>query len=102
MPARVALRPEAARDVAQICDWYDEQRESLGERFLSTVDHSVENLAQHPEMCQVVFDNVRRLVMTEFPYNVYYEYERGVVTIYGVFHSARDSAVWRARLSDVR
>ncbi len=66
------------------------------------LEDSIENLAQQPEMCQIVFGNVRRLVMTEFPYNVYYEHERGVVTIYGVFHGARDSAVWRARLSDLR
>lgn len=98
MSARVILRPEAARDIVQICDWYDEQRESLGERFLDAFDDSVENLARYPEMCQIVFGNVRRLVMSEFPHNVYYEHEEGVVTIYGVFHGARDSAVWRTRL----
>ena len=33
-----------------------------------------------------------------FPYAVYYEYAGGTVTIYCVFHTARDPDKWRDRL----
>ena len=98
MAIDIVLRPEAALDIARICDWYDGQRPQLGDEFLDAIDGCFQMLSAHPEMCPIVFESYRRFVMTRFPYVVFYEYST-VITIFGVFHSARDTRVWRERLA---
>jgi hypothetical protein len=49
-------------------------------------------------MHAVVHDNYRRGLLRRFPYGVFYEHFQGTVTVYGVFHTARDPERWRRRL----
>lgn len=98
MAVRVVLLPEAARDIADICDWCETHRRRLGDEFLLAVDDCVKALSQHPEMCPAVFEGYRRYVMRRFPYVIFYEYSEGVATVFGVFHAARDPRTWSERL----
>ena len=44
-------------------------------------------------------EHYRRALVRRFPYAVFYEYVKGTVVIYGVFHTSRDPDKWRLRLS---
>ena len=46
----------------------------------------------------MVHEGYRRSLTRRFPYAVFYEYANAKVTIYAVFHTARDPNKWRARL----
>ena len=70
----------------------------LGEEFLNCVDACVEGTLRSPEMYPVVYKDYRRALVRRFPYGVFYEYEEGTVTIYSIFHTARDPSKWRQRL----
>lgn len=37
-------------------------------------------------------------MIRRFPYSIYYEYQEGMVTIYGVIHNSRNPQEWRDRL----
>jgi hypothetical protein len=52
-----------------------------------------------PEMYAFAHEGYRRALVRRFPYAVFYEYANDVVTVYCVFHTARDPAKWRRRLS---
>ncbi len=99
MAARVVLRPEAARDIGSISGWYEARRQPLGEDFLLAMDECFDALSRNPEMCAGSFESFRRYVMRRFPHVVFYEYADGVVTVYGVFHAARDPRAWQDRLT---
>ncbi len=98
MAVKLVFAPETENDIAEAYAWYERHRTGLGEEFLGCVDSCIEAVCQSPDMYAVVHDNYRRSLVRRFPYAVLYEHADDVVTIYGVFHTARDSEKWRERL----
>ena len=99
MAAELIIAPEAARDLDEAYGWYECQRAGLGEEFLGCVDACVQAIRRMPEMYSKVHEDYRRGLIRRFPYAIFYEYSGEVVTVYCVFHTARDPAKWRQRLS---
>ena len=99
MAARLILAPEIEHDIAGAYDWYEGQRPGLGEEFLSSVDACLHAILRNPETRAIVFDSYRRALVRRFPYVIFYESAAETVTVYGIFHTARDPAKWRQRLS---
>jgi plasmid stabilization system protein ParE len=98
MAAELALAPEAEQDINRAYAWYEQQRTGLGEEFLACVEACLEATCRMPEMQAIVYENYRRALVRRFPYAVFYEFDAGTVTVYCVFHTARDPAKWRERL----
>jgi len=98
MAADLILAPEAEEDIAQAYAWYEGQRVGLGEDFLTRVDACIQAICRRPELVAPVHENYRRALVRRFPYAVFYEYADGKVTVYCVFHTARDPQKWRQRL----
>jgi plasmid stabilization system protein ParE len=99
MAADLIFAPEASQDIDAAYDWYECQRVGLGEEFLGCVDACVQTICREPEICERVHEDYRRALVRRFPYSVFYEYVRGVVTVYCVFHTSRDPEKWRQRLA---
>ena len=97
MAAELITTPEAGEDIAEAYAWYESRRPGLGEEFLGCVDACIEAIRRAPRM-NPVRENYRRGLVRRFPYAVFYEYTADKVTIYGVFHTARDPRKWRQRL----
>src|SRR5947209_5563581 len=98
MAADLIIAPEAEQDVAEAYSWYEGRRSGLGEEFMSCVDACIEAIRRTPEMHTRVHAEYRRGLVRRFPYAVFYEYANGTVTVYCVFHTARDPEKWRQRL----
>ncbi len=99
MAAEVIIAPEAEQDLAEAYAWYENRRPGLGEEFLSCVDAGIQTIARMPEMYSIVHENYRRALVRRFPYAIFYEHVQGTVTVYCVFHTARDPQKWRQRLA---
>ena len=98
MTAKLIVAPEAQDDLAATYDWYEAQRVGLGEDFLACIDACFERIRRTPELYAVAFESYRRALVRRFPYAVIYEADANAITIYGVFHTSRDSEAWRLRL----
>jgi plasmid stabilization system protein ParE len=98
MAAELVFAPEAEQDIAEAYVWYEGRRAGLWEEFLSSVDACLEGIRRSPEMCPVLHEGYRRSLIRRFPYAVSYENTEGEITIYAVFHTARDPGKWRQRL----
>jgi plasmid stabilization system protein ParE len=96
----IVIAPEVEEDLAAACVWYEQRRAGLGEDFLSSVDACCARIRRYPEMYPLVHETYRRALIRRFPYAVFYEYTEGRVTIYAVFHTARNPEKWRRRLSE--
>ncbi|HEV3260957.1 MAG TPA: type II toxin-antitoxin system RelE/ParE family toxin [Gemmataceae bacterium] len=99
MAAELIIAPEAEQDVAEAYTWYEGQRAGLGEEFLSCVDAHIQAICRAPKAHTVIHENYRRGLVRRFPYAVFYEYANETVTVYCVFHTARDPDKWRQRLA---
>jgi toxin ParE1/3/4 len=94
---RVTVRSEAERDLEEAQDWYDRQRDGLGEEFRGTVDDLVARLVVAPQLYPIVHRGVRRAVLRRFPYLVYFAVSGDSVVILACLHAARNPKVARSR-----
>lgn len=62
------------------------------------MDACFERIRRTSELYAFAFDSYRRALVRRFPYAIIYEAEASAITIYGVFHTSRDSDTWRLRL----
>ncbi|HTO45112.1 MAG TPA: type II toxin-antitoxin system RelE/ParE family toxin [Burkholderiales bacterium] len=74
--------------------WYEDQRAGLGEEFLGAVEASFDAIQEFPEMFAPLHGEVRRAVVSRFPYAVFYRIEPKRVVVLAVLHMARDPKLW--------
>jgi plasmid stabilization system protein ParE len=85
MTRAFVVRARAEHDIQAAFDWYESQRSGLGEEFLDHLRRTLEILRNYPESSPVLYKNVRRAVLSTFPYAVFY--------VAGL-HTSRDPRIW--------
>ena len=94
MTQRFILRPRAERDIQSIFDWYESQQPTLGDEFLISLRERLETIREFPESAPVLFRDVRRAVVSRFPYLIFYVVQPTRVAVLAVLHQSRDPKVW--------
>lgn len=96
---RVRYRAEARDDIKNIRDSYESLSKGLGASFRLAVRECLDLVRNHPELFELVDEDIRRALLTKFPYAVFYESKRSEIIVYGVVHTSRDEAAWRERFN---
>jgi len=94
MPLPVVYRRKVGRDLAGGFGYYEGQIEALGEKFLTAVDSTFEAIERYPEMFGQIHGEVRRALVSGFPYAVFYRVESTQVVVLTVLHTSRDPKIW--------
>lgn len=94
MARPLVFRRQVGEDLAGAYGWYEERRVGLGEEFLATVEESFDAIEEFPEMFAFVHGEVRRAMVSRFPYAVFYRVEPKQVVVLTVLHTARDPKLW--------
>lgn len=94
MSLPLVYRRRVGRDLAETFAHYEELVEGLGERFLGSVDSTFDAIERYPEMFAKIYGDVRRAIISQFPYAVFYRIERERVVVFRVLHTARDPRAW--------
>ena len=94
MALPVVYRRKVGRDLAAGFGYYEEQAEGLVEKYLAAVDAAFDAIERYPEMFAQVHRDVRRAVVSRFPYAVFYRVESWRVVVLTVLHTARDPKLW--------
>ena len=102
MALPVVFRRRVQSDLRFAFDWYEEQRAGLGGEFRAAVQATFRTIELHPEIFSSVYDDVRRAVLTRFPFAVFYLVEPKRVVVLRVLHTARNPALWPKPGSGVR
>jgi plasmid stabilization system protein ParE len=93
----VVLRDEALAEFDEAFDYYEGQQAGLGADFAARVQRVFDRIAANPLMHSVVFADIRKAVVTRFPYCVYYRAHSTRVEVIAVFHISRDPSIWQGR-----
>jgi plasmid stabilization system protein ParE len=93
------IEPEAEADILEAHDWYEKQREGLGEDFDLCLDAAMLSVQQHPRAFQKVYKNVRRFLINRFPYLILFVTRADAVVVIAVFHVRRDPLMWQRRVT---
>lgn len=97
MTRRFVLRPRAENDIQSGFDWYESQRPGLGDEFLAAVREKLEAVDSFPESSPVIYRDVRRAVVSRFPYLIFYVVRPAHVSVLAILHHARNPTVWPRR-----
>ena len=98
MSLPIRLLPEARDEFDAATDWYEQQRPGLGTIFVDRVRDVFNRIAANPQMHGLVYQDVRKAVVQQFPYVVLYKEEAGEVIVIAVFHTARNPSIWQGRI----
>ena len=94
MSLPVVYRRQVGRDLAAGFGYYEEQTQGLGERYLAAVDSVFDAIERYPQMFAQIHGEVRRALVSRFPYAVFYRAESKRVVVLAVLHTARDPRIW--------
>ena len=71
-------------------DWYNEQQDGLGDRFLEELRDCRNKLESWPDAYTKVKKSYRQFVLHTFPYVVVFKIIKTDVIVYAVFHTSRN------------
>ena len=93
----VVVRPEAAREIQEAFDWYEERGAGLGPEFLRAADACLSGVRRNPEAYPLMHGQVRRALIRKFPYALFYLFTEDTVVVLACFHVRRSPADWQRR-----
>ena len=93
----LVVQPEAETDITNAAFWYHEQSSAVRDSFLAAVDRALQAIEQRPLQYQRIYNQVRRLVLREFPYALFYTISGQNVVVIACLHCSRDPKHWRKR-----
>jgi len=94
MALPAVYRRKLGRDLAAGFAYYEGKTEGLGGKFLAAVDSAFDAIERYPEMFARVHGEVRRAILSRFPYAVFYRVEPKRVVVLAVLHTTRDPRLW--------
>ena len=96
---RIRYNPLARDEVIKAAVYFDDQSKGLGNRFLLEIDKVVKDIAASPLSWPITSHETRkRILVSPFPYSIYYKIVHGEAVIIAVVHQSRSQDYWISRL----
>lgn len=90
MSLPLIVRRRAEHDMAEAGLWYESRSSGAGLHFIRCADAAISLIARQPEVGTIQFGPFRRVLVSRFPFSVFYSIESEAIVVHGVFHSSRD------------
>ena len=95
---QVIFHPAARRELEEAIDSYNAERQGLGRELREEVQRVLALLTKFPRLGQPVRGSVRRMMLSRFPYHIYYRLlESNNLRILAVAHNRRRPEYWVGR-----
>jgi toxin ParE1/3/4 len=92
------FHPIARRELEEAIDYYNAERQGLGSEFREEVQRVLTLLTRFPRLGQPVRDSVRRMMLSRFPYRIYYRLlASDNLRILAVAHNRQRPEYWAGR-----
>lgn len=95
---RVVFEPQAEDEILEAATYYRDRSADAANKFGSDVAALVELLLQFPRVGTPMKHRVRRLLLSNFPYQFIYRVEGDDIRVYAVAHLKRKPSYWTGRL----
>jgi plasmid stabilization system protein ParE len=98
----VYIADAAETDLRAARQHYNAVSPALGDGFLLHVEDALDRLTSYAELYQPAFDEIRRIPLHRFPYNIFYRELPDRVEVIAVLHANRDPLLAQLRAEAVR
>jgi hypothetical protein len=88
----------ADADLQQVFNRFEDYREGFGVEFMLAVDAYLARIAVFPEIAPRYFERIRRQVMQNFPYGIFYEVLPTRILVTAILDLRQDPEKIRHRL----
>ena len=86
----VTIRAKAKADLRRAHDWYEKQRDGLGDEFLADHAEAFLRLESNPESFPIYYRGFRRVLTHRFPYKIFFRMVGQEIIIFRILHGAQD------------
>src|SRR4051794_15139897 len=93
----LSLLPRAEVDMIEAALWYEGERVGLGQAFEKEFHRLAIRIQESPAQFPEVESGIRRGLLAQFPYGVFFIVEDDAVVVIAVLHLHRDPETLRAR-----
>ena len=97
---QIKFKPIAIRDIRDAGLWYENERAGLSARFLDEIATVEARLLDNPLQFPSIGVGVRRALIRDFPYTVYFTLVDQLIEVEAVLHQHRGPAALRIRLEE--
>lgn len=95
---RLEFHPEAELELIEAAVCYERQVPGLGERFEAEIRRAIDLLLDQPEIGLPADPNLRKFILTRFPFTLYYSVTADVLRIEAFAHQSRRPGYWKSRV----
>ena len=95
---QIHFQPEAEAELAEARLWYALQREGLDDALMQRVEEALQRIVDAPYAYQVAYRQLRRAVLHQFPFAIFYWPGDDEIRVFAVYHSSRDPKKLRSRI----
>ena len=102
MKRPVVVRSTAEADITSAALWYEQQSTGLGGRFLDSVSDAIHRASLLPQAHLLLRrkPEVRRILVTGFPFRIFFVVEPDRIVVIRVLHGARHEEPWTGVVSE--
>ena len=97
MTYELKVRKEAEQDISLIFEYYEEIRDGLGHDFLLCLEEAFSKIERNPLNYRKTYKELRRVIISRFPYRVFYFIKESTIIVTAVFHAQKDPESWQNR-----
>ena len=94
------FHPEAEAEFLQAIEYYEDCAEGLGYDFSVEVCSATQRVTSHPKAWPMIRSEVRRCLVSRFPFGVLYAIHKDEVFIVAVMHLHRSPDYWTHRIDE--
>jgi len=98
---QIRFLPEADADLADARVWYGLQRAGLDVELMRRIDETLQRISDAPRRFPLIHRHLRRAIVRQFPFAVFYEITGNEIVVFAVFHSKRNPNQLTSRLKHI-
>jgi len=91
----------ARHEISDAYRYYNRQHAGLGEEFVAEIRASAKRLARYPEASPYQRGEIRKYLLSRFPYKLLYAIRGEKIIVIAVAHQHRDPDYWVERETQV-
>lgn len=95
---KLIISPLAEVDINVAKDWYELQKENLGNEFVTKIGETLVQIRKNPNHFSQAQKNICKAIVNRFPFSIFYTVVKQTIIVFAVFHHSRNPIVWKNRL----
>ena len=94
---RYRLAPEARDEYREAALYYLKDSPRIAAAFVEQIEAGIALIRENPGTWRAIRSDVRRYLVRQFPFGIYYTVEKDEVIVWAIMHLHRQPGYWQER-----